>query len=112
MILALAALQTVNHVFSYYADVPVKSVNLAGTFNNWDKNAQPMTLGQDGRTWTTSVKLPYGRVQYKFVLNGEQWIVDPKGKTVDDGNGNQNSELVVLPPDFTEAARPTDGVIA
>jgi glycosidase len=112
MILALAALQTVEKTFSYYADVPAKSVSLAGTFNNWDKNAQPMTLSQDGRTWSTSVKLPYGRVQYKFVIDGDRWIVDPKGKTINDGNGNLNSELTVLPPDYSGPAQPIDGVVA
>ena len=111
MILALAVSQTVGRAFAYLADKPLKSVSLAGTFNNWDKNAQPMKLAEDGRTWMTSLKLGYGRVQYKFVLDGETWIVDPKGRTVDDGNGNRNSELVVLPDDYGTPAAKGDGRI-
>lgn len=112
MTLALLALQTVERSFTYVADTPLKSVSLAGTFNNWDKMAQPMALGDDGRTWTTRLKLPYGPHQYKFVLDGERWIVDPKGRTVSDGNGNENSALTVEPPDYASPASPRDGEIA
>ena len=104
--------QAADQTFTYLADKPLKSVALAGTFNNWDKAARPMVLGADGRTWTTSLKLPYGPQQYKFVLDGETWIVDPKGRTVDDGNGNRNSALLVVPPDFAQPAAPRDGVVA
>lgn len=111
MMLALAAMQAVDQVFTYVADAPLKSVSVAGTFNNWDKNARPMTLGPDGRTWTTSLSLPYGKLQYKFVLDGDRWIVDPRGKTISDGNGNENSELLVLPTDYSAPALPRDGRI-
>ena len=110
--LPFVARQTTDRTLTYVADKSLKSVGLAGTFNNWDKGATPMKVGEDGRTWTTSLPLPYGRTQYKFVLDGETWIVDPKGKTVDDGNGHQNSEIVVLPPDFDAPAAPRDGVVA
>lgn len=104
--------QTVDRTFTYSADKPLKSVHLVGTFNNWDKNAQPMMVGEDGRTWTTSAKLNYGVQQYKFILDGETWIVDPKGKTVDDGNGHQNSEILVLPNSYEGTpGLPRDGVI-
>ncbi len=112
MMLAFAAFQSVDRAFTYVADRPLKSVSLAGTFNNWDKGAAPMAVGSDGRTWTTSLRLPYGRVQYKFVLDGSDYVVDPRGKTVDDGNGHQNSELTVVPDDFAEPAAPRDGRIA
>lgn len=110
-LLALAAMQSVERVFTYVANRPLQSVALAGTFNNWDKNAQPMKLGEDGHTWSVTQRLPYGRVQYKFVLNGNDWIVDPKGRTVDDGNGNQNTELFVLPAGYEQPAEPADGKI-
>ena len=112
MILAHVAFQTAERVFAYITESPVKSVSLVGTFNNWDKGAAPMTLGADGRTWTKSLSLPYGKHQYKFVLDGERWIVDPKGKTVDDGNGHQNSELLIVPADYAKPADPRDGEIA
>ena len=112
MIFPFVAFQTSERTFVYVADAPAKSVALVGDFNAWSKDATPMTLGADGRTWTRSVALPYGEHQYKFVVDGERWIVDPKGKTVDDGNGHQNSETLVLPPGFETPAAPRDGRIA
>ena len=112
MILALAAAPSVERAFAYVADRPLRSVAVVGTFNGWDKGATPMAVGADGRTWSTAIKLPYGRVQYKFVLNGDDWILDPKGKAVDDGDGHQNSEALVLPSDFDRPAAPRDGVVA
>ena len=101
-----SAPQTTEQTFAYTATKPLKSVALVGTFNGWSKDANPMKVGDDGRTWTTTVRLPLGRTQYKFVLDGDAYVVDPKGKTVDDGNGHQNSELVVVPADFSDPRRP------
>jgi glycosidase len=101
------------YTFVYQADGPLKRVNVAGSFNNWNRDANPMKLGADGRTWTTSIGLPFGKHQYKFVLDGERWITDPRAaRNEDDGGGNTNSVLVVMPPDYGQAASPTDGVTA
>lgn len=100
----------VTHMFRLVPPRAVRTVNLAGTFNGWDKGATPMT--QDGDAWTVSVKLKPGRYEYKFVLDGEDWITDPKGANVSDGNGHMNSVLMLVPYDYTKAASPNDGVIA
>ncbi len=90
----------------------VKSVSVAGTFNNWDKNALPMTQSADGASWRVTTALPYGKHQYKFVVNGETWLADPRAaKNEDDGGGNVNSVLLVLPPEYDKPARIGDGVI-
>ncbi|RYG27593.1 hypothetical protein EON81_29875, partial [bacterium] len=96
------------HEFVLFAPEGTKRANVAGTFNGWNKDAHPMVLDADGRTFRLKVDVPVGKVQYKFVLNGETWIVDPKGKTIDDGNGNRNSEVVLLPAGFETAAEPGD----
>src|SRR5262245_19703898 len=81
----------VTHDFVYHADADLKTVNLAGTFNNWDKNAWPMKMDSDGRTWRFKTTLEPGKHLYKFVLDGDKWIVDPAAKrNEDDGNGNTN----------------------
>jgi hypothetical protein len=98
--------------FRFEPSTPARTVHLAGSFNNWNKDATPMKLDADGRTWSVSVRLPYGRSFYKFVVNGEMWLTDPKGTAVDDGNGNQNSLRVVFPADYTSPAKPNDGVVA
>lgn len=87
--------------FEYSAAEGVKSVSVAGTFNAWNKDANPMVMGADGRMWSATVNLSPGEFQYKFVVNGENWITDPKAvRNVDDGNGNTNSLLVVIPEEF------------
>jgi len=97
------------HEFVFVSDKPAKSVSVAGTFNNWDKTAHFMKAGQDGRTWSTKIELKFGKHQYKFVRDGEEWMVDPKAaKNVDDGNGNTNSELSILPSEYSTPALPND----
>jgi glycosidase len=102
----------VRHSFVYAADKPLKSVHVAGTFNNWDKGASPMRADADGKTWRLELPLPYGRHQYKFVLDGATWVTDPAVKSADDGNGNVNSVLLLLLADYKRPARPDDGVTA
>jgi glycosidase len=109
---AVSAPAAARHTFTYVADRALKSVTVAGTFNNWDKAAAPLKADPDGRTWRVSLPLPYGRHQYKFVLDGETWVTDPKAPNEDDGGGNRNSVLVLLPPDYARPARPDDGVTA
>ena len=50
-------------------------VLLAGSFNSWDPSKRP--LKKDAKnTWTTTVMLPRGTYEYRFVVDG-QWIDDP-----------------------------------
>lgn len=105
--------QDVLHKFVFVADEKLKTVSVAGTFNNWNKDANPMQLDADGRTWTVSLKLGVGKHQYKFIKNGDQWITDPKAvKNEDDGGGNINSILFITPPDCKIKASRTDGQTA
>lgn len=102
----------VPHTFTYVADSGTTSVNLAGTFNGWNKESTPMNRGADGKTWTIIVDLAPGRIEYKFVVNGSTWITDPNATNAGDGNGNTNSVLLILPADYEHPAAKGDGVIA
>ncbi|MBS1725823.1 MAG: alpha-glucosidase C-terminal domain-containing protein [Armatimonadetes bacterium] len=113
VLLLAQALGTVRHHFVFVSDKPAKSVSLAGTFNSWNKDATPMKAEADGRTWSVDLDLKYGRYYYKFVRDGEEWLTDPKAaKNEDDGNGNINSLLMIVPPDFSNPAKRGDGMIA
>ncbi len=106
----ISVAQTISHEFVYVADRALKSVAVAGTFNNWDRGANLMKVDADGRTWRTRLSLTTGQHQYKFVLDGETWIPDPTSKNNrDDGNGNINTFLAVLPADYTKPAVKGDG---
>ena len=50
-------------------------VCLAGTFNDWDRTATPLTRRPDG-TWAVILDLPPGRYEYKFVVD-DRWCCDP-----------------------------------
>ena len=64
-------------------------VYLAGSFNNWDGDAQAMKQTDSG--WIAYVKLAPGKYWYKFVVDG-RWQTDPDNQLREnDGEGNINS---------------------
>ena len=46
----------------------VNTIAVAGSFNAWDLNANQLTA-EDGGIWATSVELPTGITEFKFVAN-------------------------------------------
>lgn len=74
----------------------VKSVAIAGTFNNWSMTADPLHDREGTGLWSVTIPLPPGRYEYKFIIDGEEWIPDPANPTtVDDGFGGSNSVIAV-----------------
>ena len=70
-----------------------QSVELMCECNSW--KARPMTKQSDG-TWTTTVAMSPGTYGYKFLVNGTDWVFDPKNpnrKTVD---GIENSAIEII----------------
>jgi hypothetical protein len=51
------------------------AVFLAGTFNDWSTDADPMKKDREG-VWKKSKKLRPGRHEYKFIVDGV-WKLDP-----------------------------------
>lgn len=60
--------------------VEAKKVSLVGEFNNWDPDADPMQMEENGK-WTKSKMLSPGMLEYKFWVDG-QWIQDPENLRV------------------------------
>ncbi|MEZ0325358.1 MAG: alpha-amylase family glycosyl hydrolase [Fimbriimonas sp.] len=102
----------ISHTFTYEASPLVKKVNIAGSFNGWSKTANEMRHIPGTNTWTSTHKLSLGKHTYKFVLDDDRWITDPKAKSEDDGNGNINSVLILTPLDYKTPASRTDNIIA
>ena len=87
-------------------------MTVAGTFNGWNKTANPLTQSADGKTWTITLNLAPDVYQYKFVVDGETWTPDPNSLKLQDPQGNTNSLLTVAPPDYkTKPAKVGDGII-
>ena len=72
-----------------------RHVAVAGTFNQWNRNAAPLVPAGASGVWTTTLALPVGQHQYAFVVDGARWIVDPTAPAVDDGFGHRNSVVAV-----------------
>jgi 1,4-alpha-glucan branching enzyme len=71
-----------------------RSVAVAGSFNDWDGSRTPMTAAPEG-AWKTTVWLPAGRYEYRFIADG-RWLSDPNAKEgVENGFGSTNSVLVI-----------------
>ncbi len=79
----------------FEVDFPnASAVFLAGSFNDWDPNAMPLTKGEDG-LWRAALELAPGSYVYKFVVDGT-WVEDPGNpETIDDGYGGVNSVLTI-----------------
>ncbi|MFH1680883.1 MAG: glycogen-binding domain-containing protein, partial [Candidatus Eisenbacteria bacterium] len=69
-----------------YADPNAGAVFLAGAFNNWSAEANPLTLGEDG-VWSAVVPLGEGKHEYKLVVDG-QWFADPDNPVTAGEYGN------------------------
>src|SRR5581483_286075 len=90
-----------------------QSVSLMCECKNWQR--QPMTKGTDG-VWTTSASLSPGSYGYKFLVNGSDWVLDPKNSNRKNVNGVENSAIDVA-DDSAITARSTSpssgaGVVA
>jgi 1,4-alpha-glucan branching enzyme len=78
-----------------FTDSVAESVYLAGTFNNWQRDAKRMHPVGNNR-WVREIMLPLGVHEYCFVVDGE-FRPDPLApETVPNPFGGQNSLLKVM----------------
>ncbi len=54
---------------------PDSQVYVAGSFNNWDPTSHPLELNQEEGVFRSTITLPEGKYEYKFVVNGV-WQMD------------------------------------
>lgn len=76
------------YVTFLYFNPKAKKVEIAGSFNDW--KVTPMFHKGDG-TWGIKLKLPKGRYEYKYIVDGN-WILDPENFSLkQSGIGTWNS---------------------
>lgn len=76
--------------FRYPAADGVLTVELKGSFDNWGRGH---AFERKGEYFEVEITLQDGeRIEYKFVVNGTDWVEDPEAQgRVDSGGGNFNS---------------------
>ena len=77
-----------------FHDDSAHSVSVAGDFNRWSRT--PLKRNDSG-LWSTEIVVPgTGRVEYKFIIDGQRWIEDPSnGMKTPNNYGGLNSVLVI-----------------
>ena len=77
-----------------YADPKAQKVCVAGEFNHWSPDANPMARTAGG-VWALQLELPAGQHQYLFTVDG-QWVLDPKAMlSHPNSHGGTNSVILV-----------------
>lgn len=73
-----------------------RQVALVGDFNDWAREGTPMADTDKDGIWSVTVPLTPGRYQYKFLLDGKRWMVEPDAAAYHpDGFGGRNSLLEI-----------------
>ncbi len=90
-----------DHAFRLDGHATAASVWLTGSFVDWAVDpaagAIALVLGTDG-AWTGSYAFAAGTHQYKLIIDGSDWILDPTNPdTADDGMGHTNSVYTCAP---------------
>ena len=81
-------------VFQTQYGAAIGQAAVAGEFNNWSATENLMHDSDRDGAWTTQISLDPGEYEYKFVVNGAQWIPDPENPVqVPDGWNGYNSVM-------------------
>jgi enterochelin esterase family protein len=90
------------------------SVQLVGDMNNWDVAAAPYFIRLEGTDlWYLETEFEKdARLDYKFVINGDDWRLDPLNPRTIMGGFGPNSELMMLGYTIPDELLPIDGTIA
>jgi alpha-amylase/alpha-mannosidase (GH57 family) len=84
-----------------------KSVSLVGDFNGWSKDETPLVRDSSG-VWKVTRKIGPGIYQYKFVVDGSQYVNDPDNPmTIENYNQSGRNSVFVVGQDGVVALSAT-----
>ncbi|KAJ3180828.1 hypothetical protein HDU85_003912 [Gaertneriomyces sp. JEL0708] len=81
-----------SHTFTYHSSA--SSVLVTGTFTDWSHHVPLFKSGESENQWTTTVEVPIGEIQYKYIVDGN-WICDESLDKRSDGFGGWNNVATV-----------------
>ena len=74
-------------------EAPFQRVSIAGDFTGWQPTMEMKTIPGTNLWYADASFESNARVEYKFVINGKDWIMDPKNPLSGKGGYGSNSEL-------------------
>jgi hypothetical protein len=82
-------------VFQLHAPA-AHSVELVGSFTGWEAGVLQLEGPDATGHWTAKVRLPAGRHEYSFLVDGKEWVADPRAViTRPDGFGRRNAVMEI-----------------
>ena len=76
-----------------------QTVAVAGDFNNWSTDAGILRDPDGDGVWVGMMPVTPGVHKYMFVVDGTEWVTDPRADGyADDGFGMRNAVVSVRPP--------------
>lgn len=83
--------------FSFRLQIPAEFVSLFGSFNAWDRQSLPMTDVAGNGIYSVNVEFDAGRYEYKFYVDGEEYLDANNPVFMPNGLGGFNSILNIEP---------------
>jgi hypothetical protein len=76
------------------------AVAVVGTFNGWRPKGYEMQFNPEKKSWSLTVRLPEGRYEYAFLVDGQRVLPDPEASLYqDDGFGSESSVMILRAKD-------------
>lgn len=69
-------------------------VKIVGSFSMWKQKFSMIKNKENGDYYEINLNLPYGKNEFKFIVNGE-WKCSPDYQIIKDGNGNENNFIMI-----------------
>jgi hypothetical protein len=77
-----------------------QGVSVVGTFNGWKPRGYEMQFNPEKKTWSLTIRLPEGRYEYAFLVDGQRMLPDPEASLYqDDGFGSESSVMILRAKD-------------
>jgi glycosidase len=84
----------INHTFIYKPENKAEKVSLVGSFNKWNREANPMHF--DGSVYQTTLSLEPGSYVYKFIIDGKETLDPVNPERAPTGFENFNSVVRLI----------------